>query len=59
MSTVETWNFILKGLRKELNALKKAEPTEKNLAAVSTIEKRARELTIAIRHYKKAHGMVA
>ena len=56
---VESWKFVLQGLRKELNALKKAEPTEENRARVESVEKRARQLTVAIRQYKLAHGMAA
>ena len=56
---VESWQYILAGLRKELNILKKAEPTEENLKQVNSIEKRAKELTLAIKQYKAAHGMAA
>ncbi len=59
MSKVNEMNFVLQGLYKELNALKKAQPTERNLEAVRSIEKRAKELTIAIRQYKLSRGMAA
>lgn len=51
--------FVLQSLRKELNELKKADPTDENLAAVNSIEKRAKEITAAIRVYAKAHGITA
>lgn len=56
---VESWNNILAELRQHLNALKKAEPTAENLAAVKAIEKRSKAITLAIKQYKAAHGMAA
>jgi len=49
--------FVLQSLRKELNELKKADPTAENRATVNSIEKRAREITAAIRTFATAHGM--
>ena len=51
--------FSLQTLHKELNTLKKAEPTEENLAAVNAIEKKVREIQQARRTYAAAHGMAA
>ena len=56
---INSWKFVLADLHKELNALKKAEPTAENLAAVKDVEKRANEVANAIRLYKAAHGIAA
>ena len=58
-AVIESFNFKLKELRKELNILKKSEPTTENLNRVKKIERNARELTHAIRAYKLGHGMAA
>lgn len=58
-AVVDSWKFVLADLHKELNALKKAEPTAENLAAVKDVEKRANEVANAIRLYKAAHGIAA
>lgn len=56
---VDSWKFVLADMHKELNALRKAEPTAENLAAVKDVEKRANEVANAIRLYKAAHGIAA
>lgn len=58
-SVIESWKVKLAELRQELNALKKAEPTEENRQAVLEIEKKAKGIALAIRQYKSAHGMAA
>lgn len=56
---VKSFELKLQELRKELNTLKKSEPTPENLNRVKEIERNARELTHAIRAYKLGHGMAA
>ncbi len=56
---VKSFELKLQELRKELNILKKSEPSEENLAQVRKIERNARELTNAIRAYKLGHGLAA
>lgn len=58
-AVIESFNFKLRELRKELNTLKKSEPTPENLNRVNEIERNARELTNAIRVYKLGHGLAA
>ena len=56
---VKSFELELQELRKELNILKKSEPSEENLARVRKIERNARELANAIRAYKLGHGLAA
>lgn len=58
-SIVKSFEFKLQELRKELNTLKKSEPTPENLSRVKEVERNARELTNAIREYKLGHGLAA
>jgi len=58
-AVIESFNFKLRELRKELNTLKKSEPTPENLNRVNEIERNARELTHTIRVYKLGHGLAA
>lgn len=56
---VKSFELKLQELRKELNILKKSEPSEENLARVNEIERNARELTHTIKVYKLGHGLAA
>ena len=58
-AVIESFNFKLRELRKELNTLKKSEPTPENLNRVNEIERNARELTHAIKVYRLGHGLAA
>ncbi len=58
-AVVKSFELKLQELRKELNILKKSEPSEENLARVNEIERNARELTHAIKVYRLGHGLAA